>query len=138
VNYNPVNSYRETSVKTAGQGKLIVMLYEEAERQIEVAIDGLDNNNNIERSHKAIVKTQDIITELIVSLDLDSKSTITQNLFNLYLYFNQRLLDANIRKDVSILEEVRTLVCDLKGAWQQIEGTTAKVGQSMGGINIAG
>ena len=35
---NPLNAYRETKIKTASQGRLIVMLYDEAIKQLDIAI----------------------------------------------------------------------------------------------------
>ncbi|MFQ3619890.1 MAG: flagellar export chaperone FliS, partial [Spirochaetales bacterium] len=67
---NPLKAYKETNIRTASQGKLIVMLYEEAIRQIDIAIQELaQKSRKLDLVHNAIVKAQDIITELTVSLD---------------------------------------------------------------------
>ena len=73
-----VSSYRETKVKTASQGQLIIMLYEEAVKQLDMSLELLSQNKegkripgNIEKISKSILKTQEIITELTVSLDFE-------------------------------------------------------------------
>ena len=98
------SAYKETSVKTASQGKLIVMLYDEAVRQLSMAVTLFKSNDkvapqNIEKLHNCIVKVQDIITELQVSLDMDKGGKIASNLMALYVFFNQQLLDANITQN---------------------------------------
>ena len=64
-----------------------------------------------------IIKAQDIVTELMVSLDFDKGGQIAKNLFGLYLYMNRRLIEANIQKDTGILDEVKKLLTELRAAW---------------------
>ena len=78
------NAYRQTGVKTASQGQLVVMLYEEACRQLEKAANYLKPNNTIEPRFieslgQSLQKAQDIITELQVSLDMEKGGEIAQN-----------------------------------------------------------
>ncbi|MDR1804020.1 MAG: flagellar export chaperone FliS, partial [Treponema sp.] len=96
---NAISSYRETRVKTASQGQLIIMLYDEAvkclDRALELmvlSIEGKKDPGNIEKISKSIVKAQEIITELTVSLDFDQGGEIAKSLFSLYTWFNKELL----------------------------------------------
>ena len=58
---NPVNAYRQTRIKTASQGRIIVMLYEEAIRQIDIAKQALsENTKQLDRVNNSIGKAQDI------------------------------------------------------------------------------
>ena len=124
MNTDPLRAYRQTRVKTATQGRLIVMLYDEGVKQIRNAVAELGAAPaRIERAHKAIVKAQDIITELMVSLDFENGGEIAGNLFHLYMYFNQRLVDANLSKEPSGLKEILTMMNDLRDAWSTIENT---------------
>ncbi len=127
---NPYAAYRETSVKTASGGKLIVMLYEEAVRQLESAENLFSEGDklppaSIEKLNKCIVKTQEIITELQVSLDMDKGGEIAQNLLSLYTFFNQQLMQANISHDSSKLKSVRTMMTELLSAWRTAAETTS-------------
>lgn len=137
---NPLSAYRQTRIKTASQGQLIVMLYDEGIRQLQAARNELNSARpKLDKAHNAIVKAQDIVTELTVSLDFDKGGDIARNLFHLYMYFNQRLIDANMNKDASILGEIQDLMADLREAWASIEGTQKPVsGQAESGVNLAG
>ncbi len=134
-----VQAYRQTSVKTATQGRVIVMLYEEALRQIDIALDGISSESKkLDAINNAIIKAQSIVTELMVSLDMESGGEIAQNLFRLYMFFNDRLMEGNVKKSDGPLREVRSLMAELRDAWKQIENTSAGGRPSGGGVNIAG
>lgn len=137
---NPLNAYKETQIKTAGQGKLIIMLYDAAIRQIETATTGLDRGEGeLDSVNAALVKAQDIVTELMVSLDFDRGGEIAQSLFNLYMYFNRQMIEANIKKDSGPLREIREMLVELREAWLQIvDNETAPDPDDGGGLNIAG
>ena len=59
-----LNSYKETKVTTATQSKLIIMLYDEVIKQIDIASDAINNRKAKDVSHNAFVKSQDCISEL--------------------------------------------------------------------------
>jgi len=137
---NPLQAYKQTGVKTASGGKLIVMLYDECIRQLKNAWGELDERHpKLDVAHNAIVKAQDIIAELMVSLDFDKGGNIAQNLFHLYMYFNQKLVDANLSKEGSNLREVCSHMTELREAWVSVEITAgARETREKGGINLAG
>ena len=129
-NTNPYNQYKQTQITTANQGKLIVMLYDGAIKFLNIAVDNLDlktydvvNNN--------IIKAQDIITELLLSLNMEEGGEISQNLFNLYMYFKKQLLEANIKKDGEILAQIIKMLKELRDAWDQISANEAKTDKNM-------
>lgn len=134
-----VQAYRQTRVKTASPGRLVVMLYDEALRQIDLALASLDNGPaDYDTVNRAILKAQDVMTELTVSLDLDQGGDIAQNLFRLYLFFSDRLVSANLQKDAAPLKEIRAMIENLRGAWQQIASETSARQSPVNGVNIAG
>ncbi len=144
---NALSAYRETRVRTASQGQLIIMLYDEAVKQLDHSIELLTLNqkgkpdpSRIEPINKALVKAQEIITELMVSLDFEQGGDIAKNLFSLYTWFNRELLEANLAKDVERIRAVRTMMNELRGAWQEVVAKTAAEhrGNPSSGINIAG
>jgi flagellar protein FliS len=104
------------------------MLYDEAVRRLDTAIDLLDeydkngkkDPSKIEPISKAIVKAHDIITELMASLDFDKGGEIAQNLFSLYSWFNTELTDANIKHDRQKITVVRNLISELRGTWSEV------------------
>ena len=138
---NPLNAYKETQIKTASQGKLIIMLYEGAIRHIDTALSELEHSTpELEKVNVSLVKSQDLITELMVSLDFDRGGEIAQSLFNLYMYFNRQLVESNIKKEPEPLKEVKRMLAELRDTWLQIigRGDTSPDGSGSVGVNIAG
>jgi len=144
---NALSTYKETRIKTASQGQLIIMLYNEAVRQLDQALDliglndsGKKNPGNIEKISKAVVKTQEIVSELMVSLDFEQGGDIAKNLFSLYTWFNRELMEANINQDVRRLSTVREHIDTLRTAWQEVVVTNAAetANREVVGLNIAG
>ncbi len=136
---NKLNAYKETHIKTASQGKIIIMLYDEALRQLDTAIRLLkDDTREYDKVNTAILRAQDMVTELMVSLDFEKGGDIAQGLYSLYMFFNQHMMQANMKKDAEMLKVVRTQLNELRGAWDQIVNKAQNGGQSSGGINVAG
>jgi flagellar biosynthetic protein FliS len=129
-NTNGYNVYRETGVKTASQGKLVVMLYEEAVRQLEKAISLIKDNSfiepqQIENFGNSLQKVEDIITELQVSLDMEKGGEIAKNLMALYLYFNKELVAATINHDKKKLTFILNMLSQLRDSWISAASSTA-------------
>jgi len=144
---NALSTYKETRIKTASQGQLIIMLYNEAVRQLDHALDltkmsntGKKDPGNIEKIGKAVVKTQEIVSELMVSLDFEQGGDIAKNLFSLYTWFNRELMEANINQDARRLSTVRNHMDTLRTAWQEVVVThaTETANREVVGLNIAG
>lgn len=122
-NRNPYSAYQKTAVSTASQGQLVVMLYDGAEKELTAAencfgSDGKIPARQIEKFGKHILKTQDIINELQVSLDMDKGGQISQNLMSLYVYFNKELLSVNISQDKEKLSSILNMIKELGSAWK--------------------
>jgi len=143
---NALSTYKETKIKTAGQGQLIIMLYEEAVKQLTRAVELMDLNNQkkdpgkIEQISKSVMKTEEIITELMVSLDFERGGEISKNLFALYSWFNRELLEASITQDTDRIKAVRDMMAGLRETWSQIviQQPGDPGNRENAGINIAG
>ncbi|MDR3341493.1 MAG: flagellar export chaperone FliS [Treponema sp.] len=144
---NAISVYKEMRVTTASQGQLIIMLYDGAVKQLDRGLDLLGANlagkkdpGKIEQINAAILKAQEIITELMASLDFDRGGEIAKNLLALYVWFNQELLEANIKQDVRRITIVRNLFDELRTAWATIIAKSAaeSMDKPVTGINIAG
>jgi flagellar protein FliS len=136
---NKLNAYRETHIKTASQGKIIIMLYDESLRQLDTAIQLLkDNTREYDKVNSAILRAQDMVTELMVSLDFEKGGDIAQGLYSLYMFFNQHMMQANMKKDADMLSTVRSQLNELRTAWDQVINKAQNSGQNSGGINVAG
>jgi Flagellin-specific chaperone FliS len=122
------------------------MLYDEAIKQIGAAVSLFDENfskdpSRIEPANRHILKSQEIITELMASLDMEAGGDISRNLLSLYTYFNQQLLEANLEKKPEKLVFVRNMMDQLRQAWVEVINTTsvpAPLQSVPAGINIAG
>lgn len=126
----PYSVYKETGIKTASKGKLIVMLYEGALRHATDALELFDETgkipvDSIEKFHNHIVKTQEIITELMVSLDLKQGGDIAKNLMALYRFFNHELMSISISHERSKLEVIVQLLTELHSSWNIVVNTSA-------------
>jgi len=115
---NPYEHYKRMQVETASQGRLIIMLYDGALKNLRSAQNSI-NGKDINGAHRMLMKTQDIIRELNVTLNM-SAGEISHNLRNLYLYMLQRLVEANVAKDNSKIGEVIELLTTLKEAWDTV------------------
>lgn len=115
-----VEQYKSNEISTVSQGRLIVMLYEGAIRFLNVAIE-----NNTPRKYDVvnnnILKAQEIVTELMLALNMENGGEVANNLLGIYVYIKKRLLEANMKKDSEILSEIIKYLEDLKLAWEEIE-----------------
>jgi flagellar protein FliS len=119
-----VNAYAkvgmETSVISASPHKLIVLLYDGALTAIKSAASHMAAGNIAEKG-AAVSKAIDIINNgLRASLDKKAGGEIASNLDALYVYMTERLLMANLQNKTALLDEVQTLLADLRDAWAQI------------------
>lgn len=116
---NAASSYKQNEILTASKGKLIVMLYDGAIRFLQVAIDNM-SPAHYDLVNTNILKAQDIVTELMLSLDMEKGGEISKNLFSIYAWMKKRLIEANIQKDAGILKEVLGNLSTLKDSWEEV------------------
>lgn len=110
----------ETGVAAASPHKLVVMLYDGVIVALLSAINGI-KSANIAVKGASLSKAITIIDNgLRASLDKKAGGEIAANLDALYDYMSRRLLEANIKSDASIVEEIHGLMANLREAWVQI------------------
>lgn len=124
---NPYEKYKKASVETASQGKLILMLYDGAIRFLNTSLEAM-SKRIIDQTNNNIIRAQDIIWELLGSLDMEKGGDIAANLFKLYDYMNRRLVFANIKKDPEPIKEVISILTQLREAWAQVFRESATSG----------
>jgi len=122
--------YETSQAHTADGGELIVMLYQGALRFLARASTTLQAGN-LQESHDNLIRCQDIIAELMGSLDL-SAGDIAYNLYRIYEYMYHRLVQANLHKDAKPLDEVARLLRELLPAWQQAAKEARLQGRKVG------
>lgn len=116
VNAQAYANYKKTSVEAASPGRLLLMLYDGAVKDIDMSKKAIENND-MKTAHEQIVKAQNIVLELISTLNMDYE--ISKSLFSLYEYLHYQLVQANIKKDISMLDEVRSFLLELKETWEE-------------------
>lgn len=119
--------YKQVQVKTANKEKLVIMLYQGCIKFLRLAKKGVENDD-IEQSNNYIIKSQDIIRELMNTLDMERGGQIANNLYQLYDYMNRTLIEANINKDREKIEIVENMMLELLDSWKQIASGKKKTG----------
>jgi flagellar protein FliS len=110
------NQYRQNSIFTASPEELTLMLYNGLVKFIMLAQKAVDDKD-IPKSHESIMRAQDIVHEFQATLD--KKYEVSQGLMLLYDYMDRRLIEANIKKDGEILQEVLGFARELRDTWTQ-------------------
>jgi len=114
----------ESAVMSASQQQLVVMLFDGALSAL-VRARLFMQENNLEGKGLSLSKAINIIENgLKVGLDEESDDELTQNLIALYAYMVRRLLQANLRNDVSAIEEVEILLREIADAWKDVATST--------------
>ena len=110
--------YKKQEIMTATPGEILILLYEGAIRFLNLAKAGLQEGNP-EKYHNNLLKAQRIVVEFMTSLDMEVGGEVAQNLYSLYEYYYFRLIQANLKKDVTMVDEVLEHLRNLKATWEQ-------------------
>lgn len=114
---NAYAQYKNNKVMTASPAELTLMLYEGAIRFCNVAVSAVENKD-IEKAHNSITRVERIIDYLRQTLDM--KYPVAQDFENIYIYLSSRLVEANMKKDVEILNEVNTHLHSVRDTWKEV------------------
>lgn len=114
---NAYSQYNNNKVLTASPAELTLMLYEGAIKFCNLAEMGIEQQD-IQKAHTNIIKVQKIIDYLRQTLDM--KYEVAQDFENIYSYLSQRLVEANIKKDIEILKEVNTHLHSVRDTWKEV------------------
>ncbi len=114
-----IQGYRRTNVMTADPKRLVIMCYEGAISNLRLATEKYDAHE-YEAKARAVQKFQDIINELLCSLDFEKGGQIATNLRAIYDYMIRRILQGDVEKEPGVFDEVLGMLEELKGAWEEI------------------
>lgn len=117
---DPYQSYRQIQVETADQPTLLIMLYQGALKFIRQGRVALQENNIEEANHR-LGRVQDILCELMGSLNPEVPD-LSGSLFQLYEFMHYRLVQANVQRDAAMLTDVEQMLSSLMEAWQSVLG----------------
>lgn len=115
---NAYQKYQQQSVATMTQGEMLIKLYDGIIKQLN-AVKQFNDAKDYETANIASQKAQRIIQYLNSTLNF--KYEISNNLSALYEYFNHQLVQANLHKDNAIVDEVLSMVCDLRETFIQAD-----------------
>lgn len=115
---NAYNTYKNNSVNYASKEQLLLMLLDGAVKYAKIGRQAIIDND-IQKKHDNIVRTQDIFYELMISLDRNAGGEWGDNLYAVYEFINQRLMEANMRKDVKIMDEIIPLIEEIRDLWNE-------------------
>lgn len=115
-------------IDDASPHRLILMLLDGALGRLAAA-KGFIEHNEVARKGETIGSAISIIDGLRVSLDMDQGGEIAENLESLYDYMQRRLLEANLNSDAAIVDEVVSLLGEIREAWIAIEPVAREMGK---------
>lgn len=114
---NPYQQYVKQSVSTMSPAQLLVALYDKAETELKKAVYYIGDNNP-EAAHNSIVRAQDIVAALDSSLKM--KYEVSENLAALYKFLNDKLIEADIKKDVDVINSIIPFFTELKETFTEV------------------
>lgn len=146
-NQAQMDNYKSIQIETATPERLLLMLYDGAIRFLSIAKQAMIDKQ-IETSHTHLLKGEAIIIELMSVLNFEVGGDISKNLFSLYDFMYRHLVQANVKKEPEMVQEVIDLLTDLRKTWAEaavIAGQMRKDGKlaeqpgaSSGAITFAG
>ena len=114
---NRYAAYQNSKIMTASPAELTLMLYDGAIKFCNIAIAAIEKND-IEKAHNNIIKVERIINEFQATLD--HKYPVAKDFDNVYRYLKRRLLEANMKKDAEILEEILGHLRTMRDTWKDV------------------
>ena len=117
---NMVNAgdvYRKQSILTANPAELIVLMYDGLKKNLLLAKRHIERDNP-SSAHECLMKGQAIVEELVNCLDMDVP--LSEELLPLYEFMLHNMVQANLKKDASLLPPVIEMVTELEEAWETI------------------
>lgn len=114
---NAYAQYNNSKILTASPAELTLMLYEGAIKFCNIAVTAIEQKD-IPKAHNNIVKTQRIVEHFRLTLDM--KYPVAQDFERVYLYLEQRLITANVKKDTEILNEVLEHLRSMRDTWKEV------------------
>ena len=115
---NPYNIYKQNSVNMASSQQLLLMLLDGAVKYTKIARMAI-LNKDIARAHKELVRVQDIFLELMITMDKNTK--YMEDLYNIYVFIKNELAKANIKKDITIIDNTLPLIEEIRDMWYEVD-----------------
>ncbi len=114
---NPYQKYKKNQVEMASPAELTLLCFKGSIKNLKQLVDNWEEKKPEEINEK-LLKVQAILEELSFGLN-DQAGEVVNNLASLYGYMQRRLVEANVKKDPGIIEEVLDLFQELKDTWEE-------------------
>lgn len=114
---NAINVYKNNSVNYASKEQLLLMLVDGAVKFAKRAKEAI-NKKDIKNAHEYLTRTQDIFTELMISLDRNAGEWAS-NLFNVYEFIKYELSQINMGKNEERLDKLMPIIEDVRDTWHE-------------------
>ena len=116
---NPyLKQYQKNEVETASPEKILILLYDGAIQFLNKAKIAMEQKN-IPEIHNNLIGCEKIIEEFINTVDVENGGDFAIRIKALYQYFYDTLVQANLKKDESKIDEVLRHLIDLRATWKQ-------------------
>lgn len=126
---NAYKTYNQDKIMTASPIELIIILYDEAIKQMKIAGFAIEEKK-VEQANNALIKTQDIISELVRSLDLSTQ--IAKDLLEIYDFILNTIVDINMKKDKELIGPIVNILSELRSAWVEAKASAGPMCQIEG------
>lgn len=113
---NAAEAYKRQQIMTATPEALTLMLYNGCLKFMTEGMEALEKKD-YEQANISIQKAENIISEFRLTLNMEYE--ISHQLFPLYNYVYDRLVEGNMKSDVSKIEEAKGIITELRDAWAQ-------------------
>ncbi|HMM07159.1 MAG TPA: flagellar export chaperone FliS [Clostridiales bacterium] len=121
MSYSAVEQYKTQTINSMTNGELLILLFDEVIKNLKIACTMLEEKNYA-ISEKCTQKAKEIIHYLINILD--RQYPLSQELYQMYSFFNEKIISAEIKQDPKILEEITPLIEDMRQTWVEANRLT--------------
>lgn len=115
---NPYAVYKNNSVNYASKEQLLLMILDGAVKFSKIARQAI-LDKDFQKANENIIKSENIYYELIATLDVENGGEWAVSMMAVYDFIIRRLTDANIKKDVSIMDEIIPLIEEVRDTWEE-------------------
>ncbi|AEW68882.1 FlaJ [Borreliella garinii BgVir] len=130
--------YKQTQINTSNPLSILIMLYDKAIQDLKVAKELIKDENwqNKIKANEKIFHAQEIITELMSTLNFEQGGNISTNLLSIYSFLNKELENVLLKKEIHKIDNVIKQLQELSFTWKKLRKKENNVTHNKLGINI--
>lgn len=130
--------YKQTQINTSNPLSILIMLYDKAIHDLKIAKELIKDENwqNKIKANEKIFHAQEIITELMSTLNFEKGGNISTNLLSIYSFLNKELENVLLKKEIHKIDNVIKQLQELSFTWKKLRKKENNVTQNKLGINI--